>query len=125
LAGHPAPLPPPPDNARDFLHLCAIEAWQAIAHGRPAPDMDPAELFQDLHEVFAPGAKITPVEQLIEDWYELARECGITVTGEDGELRPDIDAAITRTVTASIWFGITTGYLALAGSYQIPRRFLV
>jgi hypothetical protein len=49
------------DSPRDFLHLAAIEAWQAI----------------------------------------------------------------TRTVTASIWFGITTGYLTLAGSYQVPRRFLV
>lgn len=125
LAEHPAPQPPPPDNARDFLHLAAIEAWQAIAHGRPAPDMDPVELFQELHEVFAPGTRITPVEQLIEDWYELARACGIAVTDEDGELRPEVDAAITRTVTASIWFGITTGYLTLAGSYQIPRKFLV
>lgn len=72
-----------------------------------------------------PGTSITPVEQLIEDWYELARQCGITVNDEHGELRPDIDDAITRTVTASIWFGITTGYLTLAGSYHVPRRLLV
>jgi hypothetical protein len=109
-AEHPAPQPPP-DSPRDWLHLAAIEAWQAIAHGQPAPGMDPAELFQDLHDVFAAGTTITPVEQLIEDWYELARECGINVTGAGGELRPDIDQAITRTVTAAIWFGITTGYL--------------
>jgi hypothetical protein len=32
--------------------------------------------------------------------------------------------AITRTVTAAIWFGITTGYLTLTGSYRIPRKFL-
>ena len=101
-AEHPAPQPPPPDNARDFLHLAAIEAWQAIASGKPAPRIDPVELFQDLHDVFAPGTSITPVEQLIDDWYELAHESGITVTDDDGELRPDIDAAITRTVTASI-----------------------
>lgn len=125
LADHPAPQPRPPDNTRDYLHLAAIEAWQAIARGKPAPDIDPVELFQYLHDMFAPGTPVTPVEQLIEDWYELARECGITVNDEDGELRPDIDAAITRTVTASVWFGITTGYLTLAGSYQVPRRFLV
>jgi hypothetical protein len=59
---------------------------------------------------------------LIDDWYERARRCGITVTDEDDELRPDIGQAITRTVTASIWFGITTGYLTLTGSYGIPRR---
>lgn len=87
--------------------------------------MDPAELFQDLYDVFAPGTSITPVEQLIADWYELARKCGINVNDEDGELRSDIDQAITRTVTASIWFGITTGYLTLTGNYQVPRRFLV
>jgi hypothetical protein len=112
-------------SARGYLHLAAIEAWQAIAHGRPAPDMDSTELFQELHDLFAPGTRITPVEQLIEDWYELARQCGINVNDQDGELRPDIDAAITRIVVASIWFGITTGYLTLAGSYQVPRRFLV
>jgi hypothetical protein len=111
-------------SARDVLHLAAIEAWQAIAHGQPAPGMDPAELFQDLHDVFGPGTSITPVEQLIEDWYELARRCGINVNGEDGELRPDIDQAITRIVTASIWFGITAGYHTIAGgTHFVPRKF--
>ena len=56
------------------------------------------------------------------DCYELARKGGITVTDEDDELRPDIDRAITCTVTASVWFGITTGYLALTGSYGVPNR---
>ena len=44
--------------------------------------------------------------------------------GEHGDLLPDVDDAITRTVTAAIWFGITTGYLTLTGSYHIPRKFL-
>jgi hypothetical protein len=35
-----------------------------------------------------------------------------------------VDDAITRTVTAAIWFGITTGYLTLTGTYRIPRKFL-
>jgi hypothetical protein len=111
-------------SARDDLHLAAVEAWQAIARRQPAPDMDPAELFQELHDLFATGTSITPVEQLIEDWYELARKCGINVTDEHGELRPDIDQAITRVVTASIWFGITTGYHAIAGGVHfVPRKF--
>jgi hypothetical protein len=116
------PLGPAP--AREFLHLAAIEAWQAIAHGRPAPGIDPEDLFQDMHDAFAIGNGISPVEQLIDDWYDLADRCGITVTDEGGDLRPDIDRAITRTVTASIWFGITTGYLTLAGGYHIPRKYL-
>jgi hypothetical protein len=32
------------------------------------------------------------------------------------------NSPITRTVTAAIWFGITTGYLTLIGSYHMPRR---
>jgi len=93
-------------GARDCLHLAAIEAWQAIASGRPAPAIDPLALYQDLHDAFTVGS-------------------GITVDGADGDLRPGIDDAITCTVIASIWFGITTGYLTLAGSYHIPRKFLV
>ena len=86
--------------------------------------MDPAELFQELHDLFAPGDSITPVEQLIEDWYELARECGINVNAEHGELRPDVDEAITRVVTASIWFGVTAGYHAIAGgAHFVPNKF--
>ena len=60
---------------------------------------------------------------------DLARQCGIRVHDEHGDLRPEVDAAITRnvitrTVTAAIWFGITTGYLALTGSYRVPRKYL-
>ena len=40
------------------------------------------------------------------------------------DLRPDIHDAITRTVTAAIWFGITAGYLALTGNCHIPRQYL-
>lgn len=72
------------------------------------------------------GNGITPVEQLIEDWYELARQCGITVHDEHGDLLPEVDDAITRTVTSAIWFGLTTGFLTLTeGRYQIPRKFAV
>ncbi len=43
---------------------------------------------------------------------------------EDGDLLPGVDEALTHTVSAAIWFGVTTGYLTLAGSYHIPREFL-
>jgi hypothetical protein len=111
-------------RARDALHQAAVEAWQAVARRQPAPDLDPDELFQALHLLFAPGSAISPVEQLIEDWYELARQCGINVNDDNGELRPDVDEAITRVVTASIWFGITTGHHAIAGgAHFVPRKF--
>jgi hypothetical protein len=57
-------------------------------------------------------------------WYELARQCGIRVHDEHGDIRPDIDEAITRTVIAAIWFGITAGYLTMTGAYHIPRKYL-
>ena len=77
-----------------------------------------------MYDTFTTGNGASPVEQLIEDWYDLARQCGIRVHDEHGDLRPEVDAAITRTVTAAIWFGITTGYFALTGSYHIPRKYL-
>jgi hypothetical protein len=116
--------PLPPAEPRDLLHLAAIEAWQALASGEPAPDIDPLSLQQAIYEVFSAGNCISPVEQLCEDWYGLARSYGIRVDDEDGDLLPDVDDAITRTVTAAIWFGITTGYFALTGSYHIPRKYL-
>lgn len=113
-----------PEETRGFLHLSAIRAWQAIADGRPVPEIDPLALHPDICEAFTDGNGTSPVEQIIGDWYDQARQCGITVNDEHGNLRPGIDDAITRAVVASVWFGITTGYLTLAGSYRIPRRFL-
>jgi hypothetical protein len=37
--------------------------------------------------------------------------------------RPDVLDAITHTVSAAIWFGLTTGYLTLTGRYHI-RKYL-
>ena len=64
------------------------------------------------------------VDQLCEEWLELARGRGIPVHDKHGDLLPDVDDAITHTVSAAIWFGLTTGYLSLTGSYHIPRKFL-
>jgi hypothetical protein len=119
----PGPPPPPPDNARGYLHLAAIGAWQAIACRRPAPDMGPSVLFREMPDVFGAGSAISPpVGQLIGEWWELAPERGIAVAGGDEGLRPGIGQAITRTVTASIWVGVTTGCLTLTGGQGIPDR---
>ncbi len=44
---------------------------------------------------------------------------------ESGDLLPEVNDAVTGLITSAIWFGVTTGYLALAGSCHVPRRFLV
>jgi hypothetical protein len=59
-----------------------------------------------------------------EGWLDLARQAGIAVDDEHGDLRPDVLDAVTHTVSAAIWFGLATGYLTLTGTYHIPRKFL-
>jgi putative transposase len=46
------------------------------------------------------------------------------VDDRHGNLPPGVPEAISRTVPAAGWSGLTTGYLTLAGSYRLPRRFL-
>lgn len=41
---------------------------------------------------------------------------------EDGDVLPDVLDAISRTVSAAIWFGLVTGHLTLTGSYRMPRK---
>jgi hypothetical protein len=107
---------------RDLLHLSAIQAWRALAGGQPAPDLD-TDLEQAIYEAFATSDG-HQVDQLCEDWLDLARQTGIAVDDEHGDLLPDVLDAITHTVSAAIWFGLTTGYLTLTGSYHIPRKSL-
>ena len=76
-------------------------------------------------EAFETGDGGNLVDQVHGTWLGLARQHGIPVTDEHGDLLPGLDSAITGTITAAIWSGITTGYLTIAGSYYIPRRFLV
>jgi len=124
LAEHP-PAPPPPLGPLDFLHLSAIETWQALASNQPAPDLDQADLQQVMYEVFVTSDGRYQVDQLCEGWLALARQCGIAVEDEHGDLRPDVLDAITQTVSEAIWFGLTTGYVTLTGgSFAIPRKFL-
>jgi hypothetical protein len=108
---------------RDALHLSVIQAWQALASDQPVPDLDLAALEQAIYEAFVTSDGYQ-VDRLCEGWLELARQCGIAVDDEHGDLRPDVLDAISHTVSAAIWFGLTTGYLTLAGSYHIPRKFL-
>ena len=121
-AEHP-PLLPEPTNPRDVLHLSAIRTWQALAGGQPAPDLDP-DLEQVIYEAFVTGDGHAQVDRLCEGWLETARQCGIAVDDEHGDLRPDVLDAISHTVSAAIWFGLTHGYLTLTGSYHIPRKWL-
>ena len=117
--------PPPPDNPRDLLHLSAIRTWQALADGRPAPDIDLADLEQAIYEGFVTSDSWHPVDQLCERWLDLASQCGLAVDDEQGDLpRTDMLDTISRTISAAIWFGLTTGYLTLTGRYTIPRKFL-
>lgn len=119
-AEHPPSPPPPPASERDFLHLAAIEAWQAIATGKPAPVIDPVALYQEMCEAF--GAS-DGVDQFYCRWEEIADRHGFPVQDEHGDLLPEVDDAITGLITAAIWFGITTGYLTLTGTYRILRKF--
>lgn len=124
-AGHPQPRPVTPDNARDFLHLAAIEAWQAIASGTPAPALDPAVLYQAMDEAFSADDGTHLADQFYFRWEAIADRYGFLVHDEHGDLLPEVDDEITDLITTAIWFGITAGYLALASSYPISRRLLV
>ena len=108
--------------ARDILHLTAIQAWQALARGKPAPDLD-TDLEQIILEAFVTSDG-HQVDQLCNDWLDRARHCGLAVEDQNGELRPDVLDAISHTVSAAIWFGLTAGYLTLTGRFTIPRKFL-
>ena len=90
--------PPPPDNPRDLLHLSAIRTWQALAGGRPAPDLDLADLEQAIYEGFVTSDSWHPVDQLCERWLDLASQCGLAVDDEQGDLpRTDMLDAISHT----------------------------
>jgi hypothetical protein len=108
----------------DILHLSAIRTWQALASGQPAPDLDP-DLEQVIYEAFVTSDGHYQVDQLCDRWLDLARQRGIAVDDLHGDLRPDVLDAISHTVSAAIWFGLTTGYMTLTGSYRIPRKFLL
>ena len=122
MAAHPPALPAPPQDPRNFLHLCAIQAWRALASGQPAPALDPVVLEQEISDAFGGNS---PLDQLCEDWLEAARERGITVDDEDGDILPDIIRTISPVITAAFWSGLTTGHFTIAGGrYVVPRKLM-
>jgi hypothetical protein len=121
-AARPPASPAPPQDPRDFLHLLAIRAWSALASGQPAPTVDLAVLDQEIYDAFGGSS---PVNELCEDWLNAAREHGITVDGEDGEILPGILDITSRVITAAFWSGLTTGHHVIAGgSSGIPRKLM-
>jgi hypothetical protein len=117
-------LNPAQKEARDFLHLAAIQAWRAIASGRPAPDMDDMGLVVLATEIDAAFGGDSPLDQLCEDWLNAARENGITVDDEDGEILPAIICTISPLITAAFWSGLTTGHFTIAGgTHFVPCKF--
>jgi len=93
------------------------------ASGQPAPELDP-DLEHDIYEAFVTSDGHAQVDLLCEGWLDLARQSGITVDDGHGNLLPDALDAISHTVSAAIWFALTTGYLTLTGRYHLPRKFL-
>jgi hypothetical protein len=104
-----------------------------IAHGKPS-GWDRGQTFdqisgrspprQEADGSDLPGLRVSPVIVGGPIRWELARQCGIAVDDEYGDLLPGVLDATSRTVSQAIWFGLTTGYLTLTGSYYIPRKFL-
>jgi len=74
-------------------------------------------LCQEMDEAFRAGGGTSLTGQ-----FYFRRE---EIASEHGGLLPGVEDAMTSLITAAIWFGVTTGYLALAGSCHVPRRFLV
>jgi hypothetical protein len=122
MAEHPPVPPAAPQDPRDFLHLLAIRAWRALASGQPAPGVDPIILATEISAAFAGDS---PVDQLCDDWLNAARERGIAVDGEDGEILDAVIETIMPVITAAFWSGLTTGHHAIAGGrYFIPRKLM-
>jgi hypothetical protein len=121
-AAHPPGRPALPQDPRDFLHLLAIRAWRALASGQPAPGVDLVVLATEISAVFGGDS---PVDQLCDDWLNAAREHGIAVDGEDGEILDGIIETIMPVITAAFWSGLTTGHYTIAGrNFLTPRRFM-
>jgi hypothetical protein len=113
-----------PASARDSLHLAAIDAWQAIASGRPVPRIDPVELHQGMHDALRTSDGTHLLDQLYLRWEEIAQQHGFTVNDGSGDILPELNEAVTDLITAAIWFGVTTGHHAIAGGVHfVPSKF--
>jgi hypothetical protein len=120
-------MPATPDasaEARDLLHLSAIQAWQAIASGQAAPYLDPAALQQAIYEAFTTSDGISHVDRLCDDWLEQAPQARHPRRRRARQPPARRGRCHHAHRHRAIWLGLTTGYLALTGSYHIPRKFL-
>jgi hypothetical protein len=90
------------------------EAWQAISSGKTVPRIDPVVLCQEMDEAFRASEGTHLTDQFYCRWEALADRHGFSVHDDHGGLLPEVNDEITGLITAAIWFGVTTGYLALA-----------
>jgi hypothetical protein len=59
----------------------------------------------------------SPIDELCEDWLNAARERGITVDDENGDI---LLATVIPAITAAFWSGLTTGHYAITREYSTP-----
>jgi hypothetical protein len=118
LAARPPVRPEPPDDPRDFLRLPAVQAWRALASGRPVPGVGPIALDQGIGAACGGG---DPIGELCESWLEAARERGIAVDDDNGGT---LLATVIPVITAAFWSGLATGHCAITRECSTPRRFL-
>jgi hypothetical protein len=88
-----------------------------LAFGRAVPDIDQDILSQDLYDFFG----IDRLDPMCDEFIDAARNCGLAVTDDDGDLRPDLLNAVTAAVVRGIWFGLTEAYMDIMGHVHIPR----
>ena len=79
-------------------------------------------LGQEIRDAFG---GTSPVDELCDDWLEAAREAGITVEDEDGDILPAVIQTIMPALTAAFWSGLTTGHHTIAGGrYFVSRKLM-
>jgi hypothetical protein len=86
--------------------------------------MDDMDLVVLATEIDAAFGGDSPLDQLCEDWLNAAREHGITVDDEDGEILSAVICTISPLITAAFWSGLTTGHYTITGQVFTPRKFL-
>jgi hypothetical protein len=124
LAEHPAP-PPTLLSPLDYLYLSVIQTWVALSEDSPAPTLGRQDLHEAIYSEFRTHDGQHHVDRLCDEWLAAAREIGLAVEDDDGDLLPDVCEAITHTVSEAIWFALTEGYATMTGGrYDVPHRFL-
>ena len=93
-----------------------------MASGQPAPGVNLVILATEISAVFGGDS---PVDELCDDWLNAARERGITVDGEDGEILDAVIETVMPALLAAFWSGLTTGHHAIAGGRYFIRRKLM